>query len=1052
MGKVDGNGGGQAAADPRFAAMHSDPRFQRFPKQKNKLVVDKRFSAMFEDPEFQSRSAVDKRGRKIESRRKGEDLRRYYRLKDEDEWREDGGDGEDVELRPAELPPARQPAVAQKQGKQGKDKAPGGKQSERLKQQLHQATVQGQEAVPQDHAKTRKSKDAKAAGGDAVASGTRLREAKRQQAGAEASGLGAGGTVVRKSDAVASDRKESEEDMEEVQKSSEGEEEDGEEEEEEGEEADEDGEEAKARERWARARGMLGSESSDEGEEDGEEYDSADEALTDEEYESDEHMDPGEWGAGANALNPEEPIPPQEETRRLALVDLDWDHVRAMDVLAVLRSFLPRGGLLERVTVYPSDYGLQRMAEEAAAGPKLILKPTQRAAVRGASEAAAASTRSKEDGEKENNKKLRGKADDDEDNDAAEVDKKRLAAYEKSRLRYYYCIVECDCIATALHLYNECDGMEFERSACKFDIRFVPDDQSFEGRQIRDTATEVPPGYEPPAHFNISLQHTDPKLSWDAEDPERKRKLQGRRLKTDQELLEADFAAYLGSEEDDDDGEEEAKDALLPDQQQGQEAAAAIGAEEKQEAAKGVRGGGKEDAEALRRRYRALLLGETAADAAKTKGRVGGKSWLEDEEGNDDANQEEEEEEDRQVRARGHRGASEPSTSGRGGAGSNGDVDLVVTFHSGLEGLGERLKKKKEEERARAGETVWEAYLRKKREKRALRRAQGRLRNLSDSDDSEDYISDGEGDAGGNGKNKAKAKEKGKSKKDRADKGNRGGDDDDMYDDAVPDDPFFKDDNKDPFADPFFNQDGDGANAAAAGASDDSDGGEGRRAARVKEHKQKSKKGGTAGNKAPTGTERADLELLLMDDAALRDAARGVKSRVLPAGHDVAAAGGKHKLTKKEKLELKKEARRKARAGSDDEDAAGAGDEDAVGFAVNLADPRFVDMFQNAEYALDPTDPRFKKMQAREKVMTEVQRRRAKQPTLKKPEDLKQGQQEQNGASAAAENGAADAPQQRRGASSDLRIMVAKLKRKAEAHQEKERAQALGKGQKKARL
>lgn len=42
----------------------------------------------------------------------------------------------------------------------------------------------------------------------------------------------------------------------------------------------------------------------------------------------------------------------------------------------------------------------------------------------------------------------------------------------------------------------------------------------------------------------------------------------------------------------------------------------------------------------------------------------------------------------------------------------------------------------------------------------------------------------------------------------------------------------------------------------------------------------------------------ADLELLLMDDGALRDAARGVKSRVLPAGHDAAEAG-KRKLTKK---------------------------------------------------------------------------------------------------------------------------------------------------------
>ncbi len=36
-----------------------------------------------------------------------------------------------------------------------------------------------------------------------------------------------------------------------------------------------------------------------------------------------------------------------------------------------------------------------------------------------------------------------------------------------------------------------------------------------------------------------------------------------------------------------------------------------------------------------------------------------------------------------------------------------------------------------------------------------------------------------------------------------------------------------------------------------------------------------------------------------MDDAALRDAARGVKTRVLPAGHDAQEAAGTRKLTKK---------------------------------------------------------------------------------------------------------------------------------------------------------
>ncbi len=54
----------------------------------------------------------------------------------------------------------------------------------------------------------------------------------------------------------------------------------------------------------------------------------------------------------------------------------------------------------------------------------------------------------------------------------------QLRLYERSKLRYYYAIIECDSVASAARLYGECDGLEFELSACKFDLRFVPDDQA----------------------------------------------------------------------------------------------------------------------------------------------------------------------------------------------------------------------------------------------------------------------------------------------------------------------------------------------------------------------------------------------------------------------------------------------------------------------------------------------------------------------------------------------------------------------------------------------
>lgn len=53
--------------------------------------------------------------------------------------------------------------------------------------------------------------------------------------------------------------------------------------------------------------------------------------------------------------------------------------------------------------------------------------------------------------------------------------------------------------------------------------RFVPEDMDLSQRQVRDTASEVPPGYAPPDLFTGALQHTDPKLSWDEGDKRRKK-------------------------------------------------------------------------------------------------------------------------------------------------------------------------------------------------------------------------------------------------------------------------------------------------------------------------------------------------------------------------------------------------------------------------------------------------------------------------------------------------------------------------------------------------
>lgn len=152
-------------------------------------------------------------------------------------------------------------------------------------------------------------------------------------------------------------------------------------------------------------------------------------------------------------------------------------------------------------------------------------------------------------------------------------------------------------------------------AANKFDLRFIPDDKSFAGRQIRDEATSIPDDYEPPVFQTKALQHTNIELTWDADDGGRKRAL-SKKLTAD-ELKDDDFKAYLASET-----EEESEDE---------------------------RGGGQ-DGEALRERYRNLLLNGGGKDSnGVPKERKGKKDWAGDDESDSGSGSEEEDEEKHHV-------------------------------------------------------------------------------------------------------------------------------------------------------------------------------------------------------------------------------------------------------------------------------------------------------------------------------------------------------------------------------------------------------------------
>lgn len=61
-------------------------------------------------------------------------------------------------------------------------------------------------------------------------------------------------------------------------------------------------------------------------------------------------------------------------SKRLAVCNMDWDHVKAEDLFLLLLSFKPASGELKTVSIYLSDFGAEQLEIEEKQGPKMDLK------------------------------------------------------------------------------------------------------------------------------------------------------------------------------------------------------------------------------------------------------------------------------------------------------------------------------------------------------------------------------------------------------------------------------------------------------------------------------------------------------------------------------------------------------------------------------------------------------------------------------------------------------------------------------------------------------
>ena len=207
----------------------------------------------------------------------------------------------------------------------------------------------------------------------------------------------------------------------------------------------------------------------------------------------------------------EENIPMGPETSRIAIQNLDWTNIHALDLYVMLNSFCKGNQKVLKVEIYPSEYGLKEMAKENKEGPdKQIFT----------SEAIIKTEKNKNDKEEEEQEE-----DEEEEIDSSNegFNPVELRKYELKKLKYYYAVVYCDSVETASFLCDECDGLEVERTQSFMDMRFIPDDLQKFPYPPKEVCDHMPVNKEYTQEFkpNSALQDTKVKLTWDQGDPKR---------------------------------------------------------------------------------------------------------------------------------------------------------------------------------------------------------------------------------------------------------------------------------------------------------------------------------------------------------------------------------------------------------------------------------------------------------------------------------------------------------------------------------------------------
>ena len=466
--------------DKRFAHIAKDPKFRRIPKSERKVKIDKRFQAMFKDKKFTVKYTVDKRGRPV-SQTSTENLKKYYDISSSEEdssneesdstVQDDKTKKSDFKKKSKQLKTKKDIIKDSKNKKNKKNEVEESEDSETDENDVENFSSNGSLLLIKNHDKsTSDTENEKESRNEESDSENQLKENEKQLNIRKGNEKKLDNNVKKKLRDLSID--------------------------------------------YARGEGVLLSDSSSE--EESSEY----------EDEDDIEHNWGELDKEAETTN--------EITHRLALCNMDWDRIKATDLMVLFNSFLPTGGLINTITIYPSEFGLQRMKEEEVKGPTELVESKQKDYDDNED---VASTSENEEGSCYHMEKLR--------------------QYQLNRLKYYYAVIVFDSANTANKVYTECDGLEYESSSTKLDLRFIPDDMTFdhEPREVCDKLPDLTK-YTPRQFTTSALQQVKVDLTWDETDPDRieiTQKLNSGKL---DEIDKNDMQAYLASGSSEDEADE----------------------------------------------------------------------------------------------------------------------------------------------------------------------------------------------------------------------------------------------------------------------------------------------------------------------------------------------------------------------------------------------------------------------------------------------------------------------------------------------------------------